>query len=70
MVEYEENKGWYGYKEWGVAGEWFFKSYQANNHEGKFISQWVRPSPFYTGKANIEYFETKEEAEQAINKAA
>ncbi len=57
--------GWYGYRPWGVAGEYFFNSYQAHSGEGIFYGT-VRPSPFYCGVPNIEYFDSQQELLDAI----
>jgi hypothetical protein len=60
--------GWFGYRDWGVAGEYFFKSYQPHYNSGLFTGV-VRPSPFFTGAPNIEYYASRKDLEEAIMEA-
>jgi len=65
-ILYEDGCGWYGYKDWGLVGEFLFKKYQRHWGEPASYNQWVRPCPFYTNKI-IEYFDSKAEVEEIIN---
>ncbi len=66
-IIYEEERGWYGYRPWGYAGEFLFKTYKVDCAltTPMIHSQWVRVSPFNFSR-EIGYFDTKAEIESVI----
>ena len=67
-ILFEDGCGWYGYKPWGYAGEFLFKSYKADCAltTPVICNQWIRVSPFNCSSREIEYFDTKSEVEALI----